>query len=108
MALELMLTGRRLGAAEAKALGLANRVVRAGPVMDEARAMARDIIAGAPLAVAATMELVRESRGRTLPEMHAALNAREFGAYEAMLASDDIKEGPKAFAEGRSPVWKGR
>jgi crotonobetainyl-CoA hydratase len=108
VALELLLTGRRLGAVEAKALGLANRIVPVDAVMDEARALARSIIEGAPLAVAATMELVHASRGMTTAQAHAALAAGRLPAYQAMLASEDVKEGPRAFAEGRAPVWKGR
>jgi crotonobetainyl-CoA hydratase len=108
LAIELLLTGRRIGAAEARALGIANRVVPADRVIAEARQMAADIALGAPLAVAATLELIRAARGRTLEEMHTAMEARAFGTYEAMLASEDAREGPRAFAEGRPPRWSGR
>jgi crotonobetainyl-CoA hydratase len=108
LALELLLTGRRIGAEEAKVLGIANRVAPSDRLLAEAMMMAREIAAGAPLAVAATMEIVRAARGRTLDEMRSAMDGRSFGTYEAMLASEDAREGPRAFAEGRAPRWTGR
>jgi enoyl-CoA hydratase/carnithine racemase len=54
------------------------------------------------------MEIVRAARGRTLEEMHAAMAARGFPTYEAMLSGEDAREGPRAFAEGRAPRWTGR
>jgi crotonobetainyl-CoA hydratase len=108
VALELMLTGRKIGAAEAKSLGIANRIAPAGAVVAAAREMAGEIALGAPLAIAATMEIVRAARGRTLEEMHAAIAARGFPTYETMLSSEDAREGPRAFAEGRAPRWTGR
>lgn len=108
VAIELLLTGRRLGAAEAKALGLANRVVPADRLMEEARALARSVCEGAPLAVEATMQVIRGTRGMTYAEAHAALAAGRFDRYAAMLSSEDAREGPRAFAEGRPPAWTGR
>jgi crotonobetainyl-CoA hydratase len=108
VALELMLTGRKIGAAEARSLGIANRIAPAGCVVAAAREMAGEIALGAPMAIAATMEIVRAARGRTLEEMHAAMAARGFPTYEAMLSGEDAREGPRAFAEGRAPRWTGR
>jgi crotonobetainyl-CoA hydratase len=108
LAIELLLTGRRLGAAEAAGLGLANRIAPADRLMDEARALARSITEGAPLAVEATLEIIRQTRGLTFAEAHAALAAGRLPRYAAMLASEDAREGPRAFAEGRPPAWRGR
>lgn len=108
LAVELLLTGRRIGAAEACRLGIANRAVPSDRLMDEARALARSIAEGAPLAVEATLEIIRETRGLTFAEAHAALAAGRLPRYAAMLTSEDAREGPRAFADGRAPVWTGR
>jgi crotonobetainyl-CoA hydratase len=108
LALELLLTGRRVGAAEALAIGLVNRVVPAARIMEAARALAGEILKGAPLAVAATKAVIAATAAMTVPEAAEALRAGAIPAYGRVLSSEDIAEGPRAFAEGREPVWKGR
>ncbi|MEZ4630776.1 MAG: carnitinyl-CoA dehydratase [Deinococcales bacterium] len=108
IAMEMLLTGRRMGAEEALRWGLVNAVVPQVELMDKAREMAQQIIQGAPLAVASVKELVSHSQHLSLEEGYALLRSQKLGFYEAMLASEDAKEGPKAFAEKRSPRWQAK
>jgi enoyl-CoA hydratase/carnithine racemase len=101
---DLILTGRRLNAAEAFAIGLVQRLAPEGRLLEVALAVAEQIAENAPLAVAAAKRAV--DRGLDL-EMDAAL-ALELEQYETVLRSEDRLEGLRAFAEKRRPAWKGR
>ena len=101
---DLILTGRRLNAAEAFAIGLVQRLAPEGRLMEVALAVAEQIAENAPLAVAAAKHAV--DRGLDL-EMDAAL-ALELEQYDTVLRSEDRLEGLRAFSEKRRPVWKGR
>ncbi|NLU66151.1 enoyl-CoA hydratase-related protein [Streptomyces sp. HNM0574] len=110
VATELLLTGRRMGAAEAARWGLVNRVAEPGPgtpALDAAVALGREIAAGAPLAVAAVKEVLRETGQLGVAEGYARLRSGELPRYTAMLTSADAAEGPRAFAEKRTPRWTG-
>jgi crotonobetainyl-CoA hydratase len=106
LAMELLLTGRRMGADEALRHGLVNRVVDRDDLMATARELADQIAAAAPLATRAVKAVVRVAEGLGTEEAYAAMRATP--AYREMLASEDAAEGPHAFAEGRPPVWQGR
>ena len=108
VALELLLLGRRMPASEALHHGLINAVVPADQVMATARGWARTIVEGAPLSVRAIKEVVRESETLSVAEAFRAIRERRFPTHAAMLRSEDHVEGPRAFAEKRAPVWKGR
>lgn len=108
VALEMLLTGKRVGADEAMRWGLVNRVVQQQALLGAALEMAGAIAESAPLAVAAVLELVREAEGRHTRDGFELLRSGDLPAYRAMLSSDDAVEGPRAFAEGRAPVWRGR
>jgi enoyl-CoA hydratase/carnithine racemase len=102
-ALELILLGRRLDAAEALELGLVNRVAPAAPdLTDDTLAWLAPLLDGSPTAMRAALAAVRAAQ--TLP-LEAGLDA-ERRAYEACLASDDRSEALRAFAEKRKPVFR--
>jgi crotonobetainyl-CoA hydratase len=108
VALEMLLTGRRMGADEAARWGVVNRVAEPGAAMVAAREMAEEILQGAPLAIRATKSIVTATEASTIQEGYAALRAGTVPAYQRALDSEDAEEGPRAFAEGRRPVWRGR
>jgi crotonobetainyl-CoA hydratase len=108
IAVELLLTGRRLTAAEAARWGLVNRVTPADGMMAAARELASAICAAAPLAVAAVLEILRETEGGCVAAGYAIQRGGNLPAYQAMLGSADAQEGARAFTERRPPVWQGR
>lgn len=100
---ELILTGRRVPAAEAHALGLVHRLAAPGALRAEALALAQEIAANAPIAVAAAKHAVDE--GLSLPLDEAlALEQRH---YAKTLGTADRLEGLAAFREKRTPVYRG-
>jgi crotonobetainyl-CoA hydratase len=108
MAMEMLLTGNRLGAADAHRLGLVNRVVSGTALLPTARDLADRLIAAAPLAIAAVKEVVAATEHLSVEDGYAAMRSGACPGYDRLLASDDFKEGPRAFAEKRPPVWRGR
>jgi crotonobetainyl-CoA hydratase len=108
VAREMLLTGRRMTADEAGRWGLANRVVPVSALMDSALELAGQIIAGAPLAVAAIQEVLAETAGLDVRDAVTRMRSGDLAAYARMLGSEDALEGPRAFAEKRPPEWKGR
>lgn len=107
VASELLLTGRRLTAAEGLAFGFVNRIVPRDELMDAARAMAAKIMASAPLAVAAALEITREVEALSDEAAFGRLKAG-LPAHTRMRRSDDFLEGPRSFAEKRPPRWTGK
>jgi crotonobetainyl-CoA hydratase len=106
IAVELLMTGRRMGAEEAARWGLANAVVPSA--MEHARKLAALLASGPPLALAAIKAVVRETENLSNEECYALMRSGKLEAFEAVLASEDAQEGPRAFAEKRDPVWKGK
>jgi enoyl-CoA hydratase/carnithine racemase len=100
---DVILTGRRLSAAEAEAWGVVARVVEVGHARDEAVALAVSIAEGAPIGIRQAKTAIRGAH-RALAEGLTAENA----LYEAVLVSDDRREGFRAFAEKRRPRFSGR
>ena len=103
-ALQLLLTGEMIDAAEALRLGLVNHVVPAdASVVDAARAMLRVMLANGPLALAQCIDVVNRGADITLEEA-LALEAAAFGM---LAATDDMREGTTAFLEKRPPNFRG-
>lgn len=102
--MEILLTGKPITAQRAYEIGLVNRLVEPGDVLETAVELATEILDGAPLSVKAARETVMlaTEMGRS-----ASLEAARF-ASEYCYNSDDAQEGPRAFAEKRKPDWKGR
>jgi crotonobetainyl-CoA hydratase len=107
VATELLLTGRRLPAAEAARWGLVTDVVAAGELLDRALGLARTICESAPLAVAAIKEIRAATESLSVEDGYATLRGGDLRVYQAMLRSADAEEGPLAFVERRPPRWKG-
>ncbi|MEK7354703.1 MAG: enoyl-CoA hydratase-related protein [Chloroflexota bacterium] len=102
-ALEIMLSGDLITAQEAYRIGLINQVVPAAELMSAATKMAERFMDSAPLAVRAIKETVMKARD--IPSLEEALKAR-FGGN--INATEDAREGTRAFNEKRKPVWKGQ
>jgi enoyl-CoA hydratase len=103
IAAELLLTGRQMSAVEAKEVGLIGHVVPDGQALAKARELADQIAANGPLAVQAVLRSLRQSAN--LGEAEALANELELGW--PVFASNDAKEGPKAFAEKRDATFTG-
>jgi crotonobetainyl-CoA hydratase len=108
IALEYLLTGRPFAAAEAARFGLVNRVVSGAGLRPAALELAAAVCAAAPLAVAAVLEIVRATAGADARRGFEMLRTGDLPAYRAMLSSADAREGARAFAERRRPVWRGQ
>ena len=103
-ALELLLTGDAVTATEAHRLGLVNRVVPAADLLKEARALAAQLAAKAPIAIRYILDAV--DKGVEMP--FAQAQVFEATLFGLVASTDDMREGTKAFLEKRKPEFKGR
>jgi enoyl-CoA hydratase/carnithine racemase len=101
---ELILTGRRLSAAEALGMGLVNRVVQSGELHAATNALADELCASSPIGVREAKRAIDVGFALSLDE---GIDVDELGWRKA-VASEDRREGIAAFTEKRDPRWKGR
>jgi len=104
IACDLLLTGRHITAQEALSFGLIGRVVPDGTALDAALEIAGMIAANGPVAIRAILRVIRETEG--LPENEAFKIEAPIGM--TVFASEDAREGPRAFAEKRRPDFRDR
>jgi len=104
LAVRLLLTGELLPAAEAKQYGLVNELTAPGAALEGAHELAGRLARNAPLALAAVKEVLRATQG--LDESDAFQRQDELTS--GLVSSEDAREGARAFAEKRAPVWHGR
>jgi len=104
VAMGMMLTGRHITAAEALRLGIVNEVVSAKDLMSAAERWAREILECSPLSVQASKQAALQGLGRPVTEAMAG----QYPLVQKLFTSEDVIEGPRAFAEKRKPVWRGR
>jgi crotonobetainyl-CoA hydratase len=107
VALELLLTGEPISAADAAKWGLVNQVVPNGTVLEAALALAARVTVNAPLSVQASKRIAYGADDGVIPDEEPGW-ARTTREFATLLKSEDAKEGPLAFAEKRQPVWKAR
>jgi crotonobetainyl-CoA hydratase len=103
-AMGMMLTGRRVTAAEGQALGFVNEVVPVGQALAGAKRWAAQILECAPLSVRASKEAAMRGLGLQLEEAMAV----RYDGIAAMVKSQDFIEGPLAFSQKRPPKWQGK
>lgn len=108
VAMELLLTGRAIDVHEAQRWGLVNEILPADRLMARARELAQQLADGPPLVFAAIKEIVRDTAHLSVDEALRKVTGRQLPTVDRLYSSDDQKEGARAFAEKRKPVWRGR
>ena len=103
-AMEMILTGRSISAEEAYRLGLVNRVVPAESLMDEAKKLAADIASKPPISIRSAKEAILKAHDTTV-EVGLEFERK---AFYMLFATEDAKEGMRAFLEKRKPSFKGK
>ena len=103
-ALDMILTGRTVGAQEALAIGLVESVVPDGELLERAVALASQMAENAPVAVRTAKAAIQ--RGAELSLEDGIRLEQDLAAF--LYTTEDAKEGPRAFLEKRPPVWQGR
>lgn len=108
IAMEMIMTGRRIPASELAHWGLVNKVVPQAQLMDAARELAERVAACAPLSLQAIKEIDRATEGQSEREAYRIMREADLPAYNRVYDSEDAAEGMAALSEKRAPIWKGR
>jgi crotonobetainyl-CoA hydratase len=108
LAMEMLLLGRWMGAAEAHRHGLVNEIAPEGELMTRARALALTLAEGPPLVLAAIKEVVRTAESAPFADLMRQIRERRLGTVAALYGSEDQLEGARAFRDKRPPRWLGR
>jgi crotonobetainyl-CoA hydratase len=108
VAMDLLLTGRWMNAAEAQRWGLVKDVVPAAELIERAWALAKTLADGPPLVFAAIKEVARAAEAESFQSIMNRISRRQFPTVDILYGSEDQKEGARAFAEKRDPKWDGR
>jgi crotonobetainyl-CoA hydratase len=108
VAMELLFTGRRMNAVEAKHWGLVNDIVPAADLMTRARTVAAQLAEGPPLVYACIKEISRDTQHLPIQQAFDLVTKRKLPTVEKLYGSEDQLEGASAFAEKRKPRWQGK
>ena len=106
LALEMLMTGRRLSTDEAQRLGLINHVTPKGGALAKAKEIAADILEASPKSIRAVKQAHRLTRDMSVADAYRALRCGGIPAYDRLRASKDYWEGAAAFSEKREPKWE--
>ena len=108
VAMDMLMTGRRMNVDEAEHYGLVNNSCHQDDLINQALEWGNQISKSAPLSLAAIKSVIRSTEMMDLKDAYDLMRSGKIEAYHKMLNSEDAKEGPLAFSEKRFPKWKGK
>ena len=108
VAMDMLMTGRRMNVDEAEHYGLVNKSCPQDDLINQALDWGNQISKSAPLSLAAIKSVIRSTEMMDLKDAYDLMRSGKIEAYHKMLNSEDAKEGPLAFSEKRFPKWKGK